>query len=69
MPRVVLISLYDRQLMQVFESPTRDVDVISETFRDRLVNDGLAYRVRGWNAISPDGIIYLINNGSIKEAR
>ena len=49
------------QLRQIFNGATWDGDLISKRLRDRLVEDGLVERVKGWNIITTMGASYLID--------
>jgi len=54
------------EAMEQLTTATWDGDLISKTFRDRMVEYGYAVRSSGWNVITPAGIRYLVEHNRLK---
>jgi hypothetical protein len=61
--------LYRDQLEQIFQSKTKDEDLVNPDERDKLVMDGLVETVDGYNIITSDGVrAFIMSNGSTIDA-
>jgi len=55
------ISMYERQLLQVFHGATQDGNIMSEMARDELEKDGRLIHFWGWNIITKIGLTYILS--------
>jgi hypothetical protein len=50
------MTTYFDQLEQIFNGATQDDDLVSKSYRDQLIVDGLAQKHLGYNIITSDGV-------------
>lgn len=58
---------YLEALMQLLNGPVWDGNVISKSYRDQLVKNGLAIHCYGYAIITPTGLKLLLDIGAIEQ--